>query len=431
MPSIPRGLVNAIRAGRCVAFVGSGFSGAAGFPTWESLLRDLAARPEAENIRPQIEERLKDKTSHAFDEVAQALEDVVGRDALVEHLRGKFTYAVLDPVMERRRQLLKEIPFRAVLTTNYDRTLKGQIPEPSMYRQLLRSVRTPWIGTLYVTAKDTKQRPLLKLHGDLDSPQTIVLTRRDYRRLLYENPDYLSFLRAYLVSHTVLYLGFSFTDAYLNELRSELLTRLDQREGSESVAYAVINDVSSLTQAHYRKHEGIEILTYDTRGGTDYSGFDRILEAINDLTDPVMRYRSLLAGKRLLWVDPRWEMNLRWTHHYFDMRSGHEVLDLVRSAEEALEHLAAPTGKGRAYDLVVCFWGDEYGKENAEPPAVALLGKMRARGVGMPVIVFAERQVFQKRRRQALELGALGCYYRWESLLRAIQMALDPESETA
>ena len=121
----------------------AGFSGAAGFPTWESLLRDLAARPEAENIRPQIEERLKDKTSHAFDEVAQALEDVVGRDALVEHLRGKFTYAVLDPVMERRRQLLKEIPFRAVLTTNYDRTLKGQIPEPSMYRQLLRSVRTP------------------------------------------------------------------------------------------------------------------------------------------------------------------------------------------------------------------------------------------------------------------------------------------------
>ena len=74
MPSIPRGLVNAIRAGRCVAFVGSGFSGAAGFPTWESLLRDLAARPEVENIRPQIEERLKDKTSHAFDEVAQALD---------------------------------------------------------------------------------------------------------------------------------------------------------------------------------------------------------------------------------------------------------------------------------------------------------------------------------------------------------------------
>ncbi|MGH8655925.1 MAG: SIR2 family protein [Gammaproteobacteria bacterium] len=219
-PSIPKGLVNTIQSGRCVAFVGSGFSGAAGFPTWESLLRDLAARPEAENIRPQIEERLKDKTSHAFDEVAQALEDVLGRDAVIEQLRAKCSYAVPNPMMERRRELLKDIPFRAVLTTNYDRMLKGEIPEPSTYRQLLRSVHTPWIDTLYVTAKDRKQRPLLKLHSDLDDPQTIVMTRRDYRRLLYENPNYLSFLRAYLVSHTVLYLGFSFTDAYLNELRS-------------------------------------------------------------------------------------------------------------------------------------------------------------------------------------------------------------------
>lgn len=428
--TIPVGLVDAIRAGRCVAFVGSGFSGAAGFPTWKTLLRELAARPEVENIRREIEKRLKDKTSHAFDEVAQAIEDVIGRDAIVEHLQAKCSYVVPSPIMERRRQLLKEIPFRAVLTTNYDRMLKGEIPEPCTYRQLLRSVHTPWMGTLYVSAKDRKQRPLLKLHGDLDKPQTIVLSRRDYRRLLYENPNYLSFLRAYLVSHTVLYLGFSFTDAYLNELRSELLTRLDQREGSEPVAYAVINDVSPLTQAHYRKHEGIEILTYNTRRGKDYSGFDRILEAINQLTSPVMRYRSRLVNKRLLWVNPRWEMNFQWTHQYFEMSSGHEVLDPVRSADEALKHFAAAEDQ-RGYDLAVCFWGDEFGKESAEPLAVTLLREMRARGIRVPLIVFAEQGVFQKRKRQALELGALGCYYRWESLLRAIQMALDPESETA
>ena len=443
-PRIPNGLVNAIRAGRCVAFVGSGFSSAANFPGWELLLRELAAHSKAEGIRPQIEKRLEDKTSHAFDEVAQALEDVLGRDVLIEHLQKNFTYTVPDPVMERRRQLLKDIPFRAVLTTNYDRMLKGEIPAPSTYRQMLRAVQTPWIGTLYVTAKDRRRRPLLKVHGDLNKPETIVLTRRDYRKLLYENPNYLNFLRAYLVSHTVLYIGFSFTDAYLNELRSELLTRLDQSESSEPVAYAVINDISSLTQEHYRKHEGVEILTYNTYVETsssdptssaaskrDYSGFDSILEAINELTNPARRYRSLLAGKQLLWVDPRWEANFQWAHEYFDMRSGHEVLDLVRSAPEALERLAASAEKKREYDLVICFWGDEFRHESTEPPAVVLLQEIRNRGIGVPVIVFAERHIFQKRKRQALELGSLGCYYRWESLLRAIQMALDPESETA
>ena len=71
---------------------------------------NLAALSEAESIRPQIEKRLEDKTSHAFDEVAQALEDVLGRDVLIEHLQKKFAYTVPDAVMQRRRKLLKDIP---------------------------------------------------------------------------------------------------------------------------------------------------------------------------------------------------------------------------------------------------------------------------------------------------------------------------------
>ena len=117
-------------------------------------------------------------------------------------------------------------------------------------------------------------------------------------------------------------------------------------------------------------------------------------------------------------------------HNSGDMKQGQEVLDLVRTAEEALEHLARSTGDGRAYDLAVCFWGDDLPHDAREPLAVELMRELRARGIRLPVIIFAEQHVFRNRKRQAIELGSLGCYYRWESLLRAIQMALDPESET-
>lgn len=427
---IPKGLIEAIRAGRCIAFVGSGFSGAAGFPTWTSLLEELASRPEADSIRPQLQERIKDKTAHAFDEVAQALEDVLGRETLVEHLQAKMAYIEPQPEMEHRRNLLKNIPFRAVLTTNYDRMLKGDIPGPAVFRNLLHTVRTPWIDTLFVTSRDKKARPLLKLHGDLDKPESIVLTRRDYRKLLYENAHYLNFLRAYLLGYTVLYLGFSFTDAYLNELRSEILTRIDQREGREPIAYAVVNDVSDLSRQHYRRHEGIEILTYDTDGGKVFSGFNEIMQAIHDATNPVMRYQALLEGRHILWVDPRGTDNFRWAHEFFPMRGGREVLDIVLDSDTALDHLDEAARAGRAFDLIVCFWGDE-GAPGSASPAPALLSALRRRESSVPILVFAERHIFQQKKRRALELGALGCYYRWENLLRAIRLALDPESETS
>ncbi len=51
--------------------------------------------------------------------------------------------------------------------------------------------------------------------------KSVVFTRQGYRSLLYHIPEYVTFLRCLMASTTILYLGFSFTDAYLNEIRSE------------------------------------------------------------------------------------------------------------------------------------------------------------------------------------------------------------------
>ena len=107
-----------------------------------------------------------------------------------------------------------------------------------------------------------------------------------------------------MATTTVLYMGFSFEDAYLNELRSEVLALLGQGNESAPVAYAIVNDVPPDTQSHFRKHEGIQILSYDTQGGKDFSGFDRYLESIHQETNPFVRFGRLLSTHRLLWVDP-------------------------------------------------------------------------------------------------------------------------------
>ena len=82
------------------------------------------------------------------------------------------------------------------------------------------------------------------------------------------------------------------------------MAQMGTGDESTPVAYAIVNDVPSDTRSHFRKHEGIEILSYDTEGGKDFSGFDDYLEAIYQATNPLVRFGRLLAMRRILWIDP-------------------------------------------------------------------------------------------------------------------------------
>eukprot|EP00906_Rhabdomonas_costata_P018920 RCo027556 len=82
--------------------------------------------------------------------------------------------------------------------------------------------------------------PVLQIHGSVNMTSTIVLSREGYRRLLNSAPYYQDFLKSLVLSRTILYLGYSFTDDYLNEIRSDVIS---MRSGSRTkiAAYALIN----------------------------------------------------------------------------------------------------------------------------------------------------------------------------------------------
>ena len=58
----------------------------------------------------------------------------------------------------------------------------------------------------------------------ISQPNTIVLSREGYRSLLHGQPNYRDFLKSVMMSRTILYIGFSFTDDYLNEVRSDVMS---------------------------------------------------------------------------------------------------------------------------------------------------------------------------------------------------------------
>ena len=428
--AVPGSLVEAIDRGSCVAFVGAGFSAAAELPAWGTLLGRLA---EAGALPPDVQDHVRARTArataHAYDEAAQLLQDHLGRETFVALLEEELSVDRLTSAMARRLRWLRGIPFRTILTTNFDELLPGTVPAPETYRETLRLERGPWWARDYWEGGTGAFT--LKLHGDLASPAVadqLVITRRDYRRRLYQDPSYRTFLRAVLATNTVLYMGFSFEDAYLNELRSEVLALVGQRTGSAPVAYAIANDVPDETRRHFRLHEGIELLPYDSLGGADHSGFDTWLGAIYEATNPLLRFGRRLEGRNLLWVDPHPQNNEPAFARLADAveaagRSG-ATLETVGTAREAIAHLER---RAHETDLVITHWGaPASGSLGRRGTAVTLLEEMRARDLRAPVIVFAAETDAEARRRTALGLGAQDYCFRFESLYAAIERVLGP-----
>ena len=210
---------------------------------------------------------------------------------------------------------------------------------------------------------------------------------------------------------------------------------LDQGDDSSPVAYAIVNDVPLDTQQHFRKHEGIEILSYDTQGGKDFSGFDDYLGAIYEATNPLVRFGRLLEKRRILWVDPHPENNGEAFDHLKAAAEAAErktePLVTVASAQDGVAALASASSQGEPFDLAITHWGDGAAPtpDGAScPGAVGLLTAMRSRDLRCPVIVFAGPGNADERKRTALGLGALAYCFSFGGLYRTVEDALSPAS---
>ena len=66
------------------------------------------------------------------------------------------------------------------------------------------------------------QRHLVKLHGSIDQPDTIVLTRLDYAQARADRAEMLSYLRSEMADTAFLLVGFSLGDPNFNLIHDDI-----------------------------------------------------------------------------------------------------------------------------------------------------------------------------------------------------------------
>lgn len=236
-------LTEAIRHNNAVLVVGSGLSIPSGAPTWSALLEGIAAEAwrtaphDARRIATALAESDRGRSTAS----AAILKAILGaefvnvvarqfemRENVQRHPAGLAAALAGDSGAQlffagraaRRRlrptanhRMLMKLPWRAIVTTNYDRLLEDVAPRlPSL----------SWSNDSVSALIQRRDPFILKLHGDVVHRKDIVLAREDYRGVV-NHRRVRSDLHALFAGGTALWIGYGHSDADLDLSLDELV----------------------------------------------------------------------------------------------------------------------------------------------------------------------------------------------------------------
>jgi hypothetical protein len=208
---IPRPLLDDIAGGRCLPFVGAGFSVNATLPKQIEM-------PTWPELRTVLAKTAKVTSDLGGPYVASEYEKKFGRVQLIEEIRRALHVDQAKP--GEAHKAFVELPFDTIYTTNFDLLLEdacGETHKP--YRSLVGELQMPFHGGPFTST-------IVKMHGDLRHEEYIVVTSEDYDAYLSNYPVIATHLSAMLITRTALFMGYSLSDPDFQNIRDIVKSRL-------------------------------------------------------------------------------------------------------------------------------------------------------------------------------------------------------------
>lgn len=272
--NVPTPLLEDIIAGKCLPFIGAGFSQNARLPDghtmpdWPGLTKILAAAtgPSRGLDGPQV---------------ASAYEHSFGRVQLIETIRQSLKSGLAEP--GTAQQAFAQLPFDTIYTTNFDLLLEDAnsiVRRP--FRSLVGELQMPFHGG-QVTAN------IVKMHGDLRHEEHMIITKEDYDGFLANYPVISTHLSAMLITRTALFIGYSLADPDFNHIREVVRSRLGR---FQRMSY-IIQFNQTRKRVESMLTEGLHVLNFSV--GRNQVIDDMLAEFFRSVQEEL----DARAGKRL------------------------------------------------------------------------------------------------------------------------------------
>lgn len=267
-----------------VPFIGAGLSKPFGMPGWDKLILDLQedyhitiSQEKMKELRILLEE-------YKFLEAVEKIKELGIRE---EDIRTSICQAIREEKQSRKEEpdnLYKDLAkmnCTKYLTTNYDNYLSDYIGKRSkdislLYEEIINEID----GEIYNNA-------VFNLHGDFEIPSSIILSKESYDKLYYNNQKYREVLEHFRKRYTLLFIGVSLEDKYIQEV-------LEASKGNLKARHFIItSNINQEKQKRLEEKYNLTIIEYKSKDGNHTEEIREILKEITTVDEEVKKQFNL------------------------------------------------------------------------------------------------------------------------------------------
>lgn len=248
--SIPKPLLNDFVNNRVIPFVGAGFSKNADIPKgltmpdWNELGKLAAA---------EIADYMYD--NNAIDALSY-YEDLYSRTKLVEFLMKELHFGKIQPGPTYKA--FCELFTGTICTTNFDSLLEDTMT-------LLHRPVSVVVTKDRLTIGNKDESKIVKLHGDFNHPDRMIITENDYDMYIERNPVFATYIANLFITNTMLLIGYSLDDDDFRGIWQIINSRLGNMT---QPAYCITVNASQEKIARYHRRN-IRVINLEG-GAKDY-----------------------------------------------------------------------------------------------------------------------------------------------------------------
>lgn len=299
MRTINPDLINDLAERRAAIFIGAGVS--AGVTTvaggkirlWSKFLEDAADLLDDKKLKTHAKQMIK---SQDYLMACEMISRGLGVDEWKKLLISEYAQRGTPTELQKTLMSLNQ---RIVLTTNFDLYLEGAWNDVNQnathHPHVVKS-----IGEDSFQAFRDSQNYIFKIHGSIDEIDTMIFTKKDYSDKAYGNWAYAKFIETVLLTHTVLFVGFSLSDPAISQVIENYAHNIPNARphyiflsGTHTDKFVEIN----------KELRRIFIVPYDKRD--NYVELTELFKKITSLVDGRRRELSVEVIRSLQSIEPQ------------------------------------------------------------------------------------------------------------------------------